>query len=329
VSGGIGEAPENGVQYARKDAAWEPVSAVHVSDDEPATPVTGQLWYKPTDDEMYVYDGSDWKSFGSGGDGAPGDPYWGSVSLLLNGDDEPGGSQNIVDATGKNAITVVNNAQIDTAAKKYGTGSIKFGGAGDHLKGIPAADQLNMGAGDWTIEGWYYAKTLTARYPLFIGNNAPTYPSGGLAITLSNDDLNGINNYKLTLANYNDSAQRLLVASSVHNLNQWYHFALVRNGTNITMYRDGTSVASKTISSSLTYDWGLNGVLVGGGNWDGAGSYSDAYYDDLRITKGVARYTDDFTPPDKLPTKQGARVITVDVPEFVETQEYSNDADIS
>jgi sugar lactone lactonase YvrE len=215
-------------------------------------------------------------------------------SLMLNFQDA-----GIYDRSGINNIDTVGNAQIDTAVVKYGTGSLEFDGSGDYLKGIAPDDELNMGTGDWTIEGWYYVKTRTTAYPLIIGNNAPTYASGGLAITHSNNDFSGINHDKLTFANYNDiSTQRLLVASSAHNLNQWYHFALVRNGTNITMYRDGTSVASKTISSSLTYDWGDVGVLVGGGNWDGAGSYSDAYYDDLRITKGVARYTSNFTPPD-------------------------------
>jgi len=217
-----------------------------------------------------------------------------NTELLLNFQDA-----GIYDRSGINNLDTVGDAQIDTAVVKYGTGSLEFDGSGDYLKGIAPDDELNMGTGDWTIEGWYYVKTRTTAYPLIIGNNAPTYASGGLAITHSNNDFSGINHDKLTFANYNDiSTQRLLVASSAHNLNQWYHFALVRNGTNITMYRDGTSVASKTISSSLTYDWGDVGVLVGGGNWDGAGSYSDAYYDDLRITKGVARYTSNFTPPD-------------------------------
>ena len=63
------------------------------------------------------------------------------------------------------------------------------------------------------------------------------------------------------------------------------------------MYRDGTSVASTTISSSIVFDWGKLGSRIGGGNWDGAQSYFNGYIDDLRITKGVARYTANFTAP--------------------------------
>jgi len=216
-----------------------------------------------------------------------------NTNLLLNFKDA-----GIYDRSGINNLDTVGNAQIDTAVKKYGSGSIEFDGSGDYLKGIASADELNMGTGDWTIEGWYYVRTRTTAYPLIIGNNDSGFNAGALAITTSNNDSAPSRHEKLTLADYDDTSARVLSASSAHNLNQWYHFAVVRNGTNITIYRDGTSVASKTISSALTYDWGLNGVLVGGGNWDGANSYSDAIFDDLRITKGLARYTANFTPPD-------------------------------
>ena len=72
-AGGVEEAPQDGNQYARIDASWEKLSAATVDEDEPADPVTGQLWYKPSEGAMYVYDGSGWKSFGSGGDGSGGD----------------------------------------------------------------------------------------------------------------------------------------------------------------------------------------------------------------------------------------------------------------
>ena len=221
-----------------------------------------------------------------------------NTELLLNFQDSA-----IPDLSGINNIDTVGNAKVGgTDPTKYGSNAMAFDGSGDYLKGIASADELNMGTGDWTIEGWYYVRTRTTAYPLIIGNNDSGFNAGALAITTSNNDSAPSRHEKLTLADYDDATTRVLSASSAHNLNQWYHFAVVRNGTNITIYRDGTSVASKTISSALTYDWGLNGVLVGGGNWDGANSYSDAIFDDLRITKGVARYTANFTPPtDALP----------------------------
>ena len=63
------------------------------------------------------------------------------------------------------------------------------------------------------------------------------------------------------------------------------------------MYRNGVEVASATISSGASFNWGYNGALVGGGNWDGAGSYYNGYISNLRLVKGTAVYTAAFTPP--------------------------------
>ena len=132
-------------------------------------------------------------------------------------------------------------------------------------------------------------------YPLIFGNNNGSYAAGALALTNSNADSASYND-RFFLAAY-DVATPTLVASSTNSLNTWYHLALVRNGTNLVMYRDGISVASRTITSSITFDWGKGGVRVGGGNWDAAQSYFNGYIQDLRVTRGYARYTANFTAP--------------------------------
>jgi hypothetical protein len=212
-----------------------------------------------------------------------------NTSLLLNFT-----NAGIIDNTAKNVLETVGNAQISTSVKKYGTGSMAFDGNGDNLSG-PANPNLDMNTGNWTIECWVYVSSRTLNYPLIFGNNNGSYSAGALAITNSNADSASYND-KFVLAAY-DVASPTLVASSTNSLNTWYHLALVRNGTSLVMYRDGTSVASTTISSSVVFDWGKLGFKVGGGNWDGAQSYFNGYIDDLRITKGVARYTSAFTPP--------------------------------
>jgi hypothetical protein len=76
--------------------------------------------------------------------------------------------------------------------------------------------------------------------------------------------------------------------------NIWRHIALVRTGTStnqVTLYIDGINVVSATSAANIT----ANNIIVGGLNW--AGSYNmQGYIDELRITKGVARYTGNFTP---------------------------------
>jgi len=74
----------------------------------------------------------------------------------------------------------------------------------------------------------------------------------------------------------------------------WYHFAAVRNGSTVTLYVNGSSVGSYTNSNSIgsTSKTLYIGVQNNGAAWPWNG-----YIDDLRITKGAARYIGNFTPP--------------------------------
>jgi hypothetical protein len=201
----------------------------------------------------------------------------------------------IFDNSGMGNLETVGNAQIDTSVVKYGTSSMYFDGNGDNLSG-PTTPNLNMGTGNWTIECWVYILSRTLNYPLIFGNNNGSYTTGALALVNSNADSASYND-RFCLSVKDISNAPTLVASSTNSSNTWYHLAVVRNGTSLVMYRDGTSVASATISSGLGFDWGKLGSRIGGGNWDGAQSYFNGYMDDLRITKGVARYVTNFTPP--------------------------------
>jgi hypothetical protein len=71
---------------------------------------------------------------------------------------------------------------------------------------------------------------------------------------------------------------------------------LTRSGTTVTLYVDGVSQGTYTYSASITQQALYVGTGAGLGSFNG-------YIDDLRITKGFARYTANFTPPDSLPTR--------------------------
>ena len=202
----------------------------------------------------------------------------------------------IYDATSKNDLETVGDAQISTAQSKWGGSSMAFDGNNDSLNG-PSSTELDMGTGNWTVEGWINITTRTLNYPLIIGNNNGGFSAGAVAFTASNAD-SATYNDRFNLAVYDLGGTRVINATGTANATgTWYHFAVVRNGTNISIYRDGVSVASATVSSSLTINFGKNGVRIGGNNWDSAQSYLNGYLQDLRITKGYARYTSNFTPP--------------------------------
>jgi hypothetical protein len=99
LGGAISEAPEDGNQYARQDAAWSIVQAtdsanpVVISDDPPASPEEGDLWYssKADDKGLYCWDGEVWFEVGdaNGADGQDGQDGKDGVGGMLISSTEP------------------------------------------------------------------------------------------------------------------------------------------------------------------------------------------------------------------------------------------------
>lgn len=215
------------------------------------------------------------------------------------------GSTNNFTITRNGDVKVTNFAPF-APSSAYSTsangGSGYFDGSGDYLS-APSNTALDCGTGNWTIECWTYISTRTNSYPLVFGNNRGGWTTDALALTNSNAD-NASYNDKFVFGWNNGGFispsagnSQLLVSNVTNELNTWHHLALVRNGTSIKMYRNGVEVASATILVTASFNWGYNGALVGGGNWDGAGSYYNGYISNLRLVKGTAVYTAAFTPP--------------------------------
>jgi hypothetical protein len=189
----------------------------------------------------------------------------------------------IIDNAMMNDLETVGNAQISTSVSKFGGGSLAFDGTGDYLTtyGTP---QFAFGAGDFTIECWVYFNSLT-QYDCIIdfrpsGTNG-AYPC--IFVDTSN-----------TLVYYVGGANR--ITSSAVSTGQWYHLAVSRTGTSTKMFLNGVQTGS-TYTDSNSYLVG-NPLTIGGLGYNSPGTYAlDGYIDDLRITKGYARYTANFTPP--------------------------------
>jgi len=226
-----------------------------------------------------------------------GDPNFKNTTLLLQGNGTNGAQNNTFVDSSSNNFTITRNGNTTQGSfSPYGSNwSNYFNGSNAYLSS-PANTALNMGTGNWTIECWVYISSRTLNYPLIFGNNNGSYSAGALAITNSNNDSASYYD-KFFLAAYDVVVGAPTLVSSVTNsLNTWYHLAIVRNGTSLVMYRNGTSVASTTISAGVTFDWGKLGTRIGGGNWDGAQSYFNGYTSNLRVVKGTAVYTSAFTP---------------------------------
>jgi hypothetical protein len=186
----------------------------------------------------------------------------------------------IFDSATINNMETVGNAQVSTSVKKFGTGSLAFDGSGDYLTS-PLKAELGYSTGDFTIEFWVYPNNSTGVQVIFdqragsANRTAPTiYLNSG------------------SLRYYTDQADRI-TGGSVSS-SQWSHIAVCRSGTSTKMFINGTQTGS-TLTDTRSY---INSPVYIGEASDGTGGAAlNGYIDDLRITKGVARYTANFTPP--------------------------------
>ena len=189
----------------------------------------------------------------------------------------------IFDNTGKNNLETVGNAQIDTTTKKYGTGSMEFDGNGDFLT-APNSENFAFGTGDFTVEGWVNTSSLASEQTIF-----DSLPLGGIASRTTSFVLVIATDGKLRF--YSNNAYSSSTSNSV-TTGQWFHFAMVRSSGTIKIYINGT----EGLSVANTTNFSNTGCVIGR-YADAANGYFNGFIDDLRITKGIARYTANFVPP--------------------------------
>jgi hypothetical protein len=200
------------------------------------------------------------------------------TSILLNFT-----NAGIFDNTAKNNLETVGNAQVDTSVVKYGTGSMKFDGSGDNIV-VPDSPNLNFGTGDFTIECWVYFDALSSNR--VIAEKWTSGQTGGWQFYWRSTG-SSITFYVGSTIILQDPS------SGTISTGTWYHIAVARSGSTIKLFIDGSEKDSATFTTSLdnTSRFNLGSQITTNTN------YLDGYIDDLRITKGVARYTTDFTPP--------------------------------
>jgi hypothetical protein len=207
-----------------------------------------------------------------------------NTSLLLNGT-----NAGIIDKSQSvKSITLNGDVKSSTTQSKYLTSSMYFDGTGDSLT-IGNNQGLHIGSGDFTIEMWFRAAAVNTDQTLIIRRASAT--AKGIVININASAANKLG----FIAGDTDTAAWEVSMTSTSDLSAdtWHHIAIVRSGNNFYLYLDGTQEASASSSVTIADD---TSDLVIGTNEAGTGYFS-GYISDLRITKGLARYTSNFTPP--------------------------------
>jgi len=182
------------------------------------------------------------------------------------------------DATAINDMETFGSAQVSTVQSKFGGSSIYIPTG---CLFIPNSQPLVLGSGNWTVEFWAYTD------------------ASGTKVYF--DSLNAANTVlQMEIYSSGTSISWVTVGSGVPNItgtgaltaNTWQHIAACKSGSSTRLFVNGTQVGS-TYTDTATYDtarWEIGSRLSGSFPIVG-------YLDDLRITKGVARYTANFTAP--------------------------------
>jgi hypothetical protein len=187
-------------------------------------------------------------------------------------------NQTILDSSSSNRTITNSGSVVQYGYSPFRAGgySLYFDGTGDYIY-PPSSSTLAVGTGSFTLEFWMYATAISNAQNIFDTRN-----TGGFTVNLSSSKLGF----------YDENGASYVFQTSVLNNNQWYHVAIVRNGSSATLYIDGTSVATATDNANYT-----NTVATIGARYSRDQQYFTGYLADVRLVKGGAVYTSAFTPP--------------------------------
>lgn len=211
-----------------------------------------------------------------GGPEIVGDAHWASVSALLSFE---GGTTD--SSTNNVTVTTAAGAQISSANHKFGSSSLYLNGTGAYAAIAPS--NLFVYPGAFTVEMNVFplSNARANLYDNFVGGG---YSSSTLLYLEAG-----------TLIFFYSSSAAIYTAPDLVLNNQWNHIVIQRDANNLLkIFVNGVTSAQVSYSGTI----GLSGytVILGYTRWK-TGDYFNGYMDEVRITKGVARYSADFSPP--------------------------------
>ena len=212
------------------------------------------------------------------------DPNFSSVSLLLHCDGTNASTTFPDNSPSPKTVTAFGNAQVSTAQSKFGGASALFDGSGDYLQ--LATDTAFSFSADFTVEFWVRQSSApTQTFPFILERGTGPENAGTWGVLIDNSTAT-----KSCLFFY--GGPRAYINIGTLTFDTWHFMAVSRSGSTLKTFVDGSETSSVTVTADLT----VSATLRVGSSGFATNSFK-GYIDDLRITKGVARYTSSFTPP--------------------------------
>jgi len=201
-----------------------------------------------------------------------------NTALLLHFDEST-----LIDSSyNKYPLTLNSSVARSATQSKFGGYSGSFNGSTQYIS-LPSSADWNFGSGDFTIDGWFYSLSQTGNPITLFSCGTPT---------------NHINVYSkldttMYFQYYTGSTWYGQATSTTFPINSWHHVALVRFGTSLKLYYDGTLIGTLTLPGGFSFS---HSNIKLADNGDGVPKFN-GYMDEFRVSKGIARWTSDFTPP--------------------------------
>ena len=171
------------------------------------------------------------------------------------------------------------DSQIDTAQKKFGTASILLDGTEDNVK-VPTSEDYGFGTSNWCLEAFIRPNSVTGTQHIFDlrdasgTDTAPKLYLNGSALHF------GVGNTSVR------SGGTLATGT-------WYHVAVARNGGTTKLFLDGVELGT----GADTNDYGSTKPVAIGSDYQATPTEAfNGHIDEVRISKGAARFTGAFTP---------------------------------
>jgi hypothetical protein len=191
----------------------------------------------------------------------------------------------ILDNAIMNDLETVGAAQLSTSVKKYGSASMYFDGTSSSLSVFSNLQNLQFGIGDFTVECWVNKSANGVNsYDSVMGLGSTVNATQGwyLEVSTARGIFFIINNVSVSYGTWvNDGF--------------WHHIAVTRSNGTVYIFKDGVLLTSGALSTAVPTT--ATAARIGNYYNGSTNFYFSGYIDDLRVTKGVARYTTSFTPP--------------------------------
>jgi hypothetical protein len=206
---------------------------------------------------------------------------------MVHADGADSSTEFIDSSVSSHTVTAAGGVHISTASSTFGGASALFDGASGSVVSIPDSSDWDYGSGDMTIDLWVNPTVLGGTQILTAQAITGHYTSLYLNLTGSN---------VIAYMSSSGAAWDVVSAASLGTVavGTWSHIAIVRSGTNVYGFLNGQRTVLATDFHGAFYHSSGDPLYIGG---DNDTQWFNGYIDEFRVSKGVARWTSDFTPP--------------------------------